>query len=139
MDGILSGTIWRMISPLLTNDDVARCRTVTSRWNVGGRHGEMGEFYFSLQHNDPYEKHWHYDSDDNKTHTMLKKNSPLMEGPRKWGLHDPRDVPSWSGEKTLEQSSFENAVMSLAGFQIAGEKIQQGCSTKGLRQESGRH
>ena len=45
--------------------------TVTSRWNVGTRYGEMGEFYFLLPHDDPYEKHWHYDSDGNKTYPML--------------------------------------------------------------------
>ena len=43
MDEMLYGTVWRMISPLSTTDDAVRCRTVTSRWNVGSRHGEMGE------------------------------------------------------------------------------------------------
>ena len=66
MDEILYGTIWRMVSPLLTTDDVVRCRTVSIRWNVGSRYGAMGEFYFLLRLNDPYDKHRHYDSDGNK-------------------------------------------------------------------------
>ena len=45
MDEILYGTLWRMISPLLTTNDAVRCRTVTSRWNVGSRYGEMDEFF----------------------------------------------------------------------------------------------
>ena len=45
-----------MISPLFRTDDVVRCRTATSRWNVGSRHGDMGEFHFLLLQNDPYEK-----------------------------------------------------------------------------------
>ena len=88
-----------MVSPLLTTDDVVRCRTVTSPWNVGNRFGEMGEFYFLLLRNDPHEKHWHYDSDGNKTYMMLKKNDALMEGIRKWELHDPKEAASSSGEK----------------------------------------
>ena len=60
---------------------------------------------------------------------MLKNNNPSMEGFRKWELHDPKDVATPSGEKTLEPPSFENAVMSLTGFQIADGKVQQGCST----------
>ena len=34
MDEILYGTIWHLINPLPKTDDVVRCRTVTSRWNV---------------------------------------------------------------------------------------------------------
>ena len=58
---------------LAQNEDVVKCCIVTNRWNVGGTHGEMGEFYFLLLHNEPHEKHWHYDSDGNKTHAMLKR------------------------------------------------------------------
>ena len=35
-----------MISPLLTTDDAVWCRTTASRWNVGCRHGELGETFF---------------------------------------------------------------------------------------------
>ena len=83
----------------------------------------MVEFYFLLQHNETHEKHWHYDSDGNKTYTMLKNDNPLMEGFRNWEL---KEVASSSGEKTPEPPSFENAVLFLAGFQIADDKIQQG-------------
>ena len=34
MDEILHGTVWRMISRWSTTDEVVRCRTVTSRWNL---------------------------------------------------------------------------------------------------------
>ena len=78
-----NGTILRIISPLLTTDDVG-CRTVTSRWNVGSHSGEMGEFFFMLLHTDPHEKHRHADSDGIKTYTMLKKNNPFVAGFRKW-------------------------------------------------------
>ena len=40
MDEILCGTNWRMISPLLTTDDVVWWRTVTGRWSVGSRYGK---------------------------------------------------------------------------------------------------
>ena len=33
----LHGTIWSLSSPLLTTDDVVKCRTVARRWNVGCR------------------------------------------------------------------------------------------------------
>ena len=56
---------------------------MTRRWNVGSRYGEMGEMFFQLLHNDPFAKHWYYDSEGNKTYTMLKKRNPIMEGFRK--------------------------------------------------------
>ena len=79
MDERLYGSIWRMVRPLLTTDDVVRLRVAARRWNVGNRHGEMGVFYFLLLQNEPYEKHWHYDMNGNKTYTLLKKNNPFME------------------------------------------------------------
>ena len=89
MDEILYGSIWRMASPLLTTDDVVRLRGVASRWNVGNRCGEMGEFYFLPLQNDPYEKHWHCDMNGDKKYTMLKKNDSFVEGFRKWRLYGP--------------------------------------------------
>ena len=52
MEEILDGSIWCMISPLLTPDDAVMSRTVTSRWNVGDRCGTLGDFYFMLLHSD---------------------------------------------------------------------------------------
>ena len=104
---------------------------MTSRWSVGGCHEEIGEFHFLPLQSDPYEKHWHCDSDGNKTYTMLKKNNPLMEGFREWELHGPREVATSSGEKTLEPPSLEGSVMSLAGYQIADVKVHQACSARG--------
>ena len=118
MDEILHGTIWSMISPLVTTDDVVRCRTVTT--------GKMGEFHFEPQQNDPYEKHWHYDSDGNKTYTMLKKNDPFTELFRRWGLHGPKEAASSSGARTTETSSLGDAVISL----IADARIRQLSSTR---------
>ena len=80
MEETLHGTLWNMISPLLTLDDAVRCRTVTRRWNMSSRYGEMGEMFFQLLHNDPFAKHWYYDSEGNKTYTVLRKRNPFMEG-----------------------------------------------------------
>ena len=103
---------------------------MTSRWNVGNRYGEMGEFYFLLLQNGPHEKHWHYDIDGTKTYTMFKKTNLCMEGFRKWGLHGPTEAASSSGEETLEPPFLGDAVMSLIGYQIADEKIRLACSTR---------
>ena len=110
-----------MISPLLTTDDAVRCRTVTRRWNVGSRYGEMGEMFFQLLHNDPFAKHWYYDSECNKLCTMLKKRNPFMEGFRKWWLHGPKEAAFPS-----EACSLSEAVMSL----VADERIRQLFTTR---------
>ena len=39
----LHRTTWSLIGPLLTADDVVKCRTVVRRWNVGCRCGELGD------------------------------------------------------------------------------------------------
>ena len=50
----LHGTIWSLISPLLTTGDVVQCRTVAMRWNVGCRYGELGDPFFEFLGNDPF-------------------------------------------------------------------------------------
>ena len=111
---------------------------MTNRWNVCNRFGEMSEFYFLLLQNDPYEKHWRYDMNGNKTYTMLKKNNPFMEGFRKWKLYDPKEAASSSGEAQWKPSlgGVGGAVMSLTDYQIADDKVRQVCSTPRV---SGRH
>ena len=81
MEETLHGTIWNMIGPLLTTEDVVRCRTVAKRWNVGSRYGEMGEMFFLSLHNDPFAKHRYFDSEGNKACMMLKKRIPILEVP----------------------------------------------------------
>ena len=62
---------------------------------------------------------------------MLQKNNQFMEGFRKRGLRGLKEFASSSGDRTLEPLSFEDAVMSSTGFQIADAKVQQACSAKG--------
>ena len=91
---------------------------MTSLLDRGWPLWEMGEFYFLPPQNDPFKKHWHYNSDGNKTYTMLKKKNSFMEGFRKWRLHGPKEAASSSGERTMVTPSIGDAVTSL----IADEK-----------------
>ena len=78
----LHGTIWSLISPLLTTDDVVKCRTVAWRWNMGCR-------FFEFPENDPFVRQWYRDVEGNKVCTKSKKNNPFVESFRQWGLHAP--------------------------------------------------
>ena len=93
------------------------------------------EFYFLLLRNDPYEKHWHDDSDRNKTYTMLKKNNPFMAGFRQWELNGPKETAASSGERTTKTPSLGDAVISL----IANEKNTFLIAVQGVPRDSGRH
>ena len=44
---------------------------------MGRRNGTMREMFFKLLHNDPFAKHWYYDSEGNKTFTMSRKRNPI--------------------------------------------------------------
>ena len=66
IEEILHGTIWSLISPLLTTDDVVRCRTVARRWNAGCRYGKLVNIFFEFLENDPFVRHWHHDAEGNK-------------------------------------------------------------------------
>ena len=57
----LHGTIWSLIDPLLTTDDLVKCRTVARRWNVGCRYGELGGIFFEFLENDPIVREWYRD------------------------------------------------------------------------------
>ena len=127
---ILSGALWNIVSRSLTTDDAVRCRTVACSWNVGSRCGDAGELYVMLLKNDPYEKHRQYDAEGNKLHTMLKKNNPIMEGVRKWGLHELGDAVLASTTGTQEPPSLMDAIMWFTGNQIADTNLGHAC---GLR------
>ena len=111
MEESLHGTIWYMISPLLTTDDAVRCRTVARRWNVGSRCGEMGEMFFQLLHNDPFAKHWFYDSEWNKLCTVVEVG------------------PSWS-------RASGNSAAVTAAVKSAGEGRPPGIAKYGAMKES---
>ena len=63
---------------------------------------------------------WHYDSDGNKTHTMLQKQNPFIFS-RKWEIHASKKaaVPS-------DVSSLGDAVIPF----VADERIRQPFSTR---------
>ena len=107
-----------MVSPVLTTDDAVRLRVVASRCNVGNRYGDMGELHFLLLQNDPYEKHWHYDMNGNKTYAMLKKNNPFSR------FDGPKEAASSSGEKQWKHSLGDAIMVLLA--QMAGSMVA-GC------------
>ena len=54
IEEILHGTIWSLINPLLTTDDVVRCRTIARRWNAGVRYGKLGDIFFEFLEHDPF-------------------------------------------------------------------------------------
>ena len=87
IEEILHGTIWSLISPLLTTDDVVRCRTIARRWNAGCRSGELGDIFFEFLENDPFVRHRHHNAQCNKLCTLLKKCDPFLDSVRQWGLH----------------------------------------------------
>ena len=66
IEDILHGTIWSLICPLLTTDDVVRCRTMGRRRNVDCRYGELGHMFFEFLENDPFVRHWCYDEEGNR-------------------------------------------------------------------------
>ena len=106
-----------MVSPLLTTD--AAVQDCDQSMECGQ---PSGEFFFQLLHNDPYEKHWHYDSEGNRTYVTLKKRSPFMDGFQKWELHATEEGAFQSGV-----CSLGDAVVSL----VADERIRQLFSTRG--------
>ena len=90
----LHGTIWSLISPLLTTDDVVQCRTVARRWNVGCRYGELGDIFFEFLENDPFVRQWYRNVEGNKVCTKSKKSNPFVESFRQWGFMHPKQLPS---------------------------------------------
>ena len=72
VEEILHGTIWSLISPLLTTVDVVRCRTIANRWNAGFRDGELGDLFFEFLENDPCVRHWYCDEEGDRLCTKLK-------------------------------------------------------------------
>ena len=80
-----------MINHLLTTDDVVRCRTVASRWNVGCRFGELGDIFFEFLENDPFVRHWYRDVEGNRVRT---KSIQLWNVSGNGGFMHPRQLPS---------------------------------------------
>ena len=62
------GSIWCMISPVLTADDAVMSRDSDKPLNSG----EPRDFFMMLQ-SDPDEKDWHFVSDGNRMCTMLPR------------------------------------------------------------------
>ena len=60
----------------------------------GNRCGALGNFFFLMLQSDQYEKQWHYHTDGNQVHTMLRKRNPIMDSFRKYGLHLPEQKAS---------------------------------------------
>ena len=60
-------------------DHLARNQSLVNDWWCGEVQ-DRDQPVLLLPESDPYEKHWYYVSDGNKTYTMLKKNNPFMEG-----------------------------------------------------------
>ena len=85
----LHGTLWSLISPPLTTDDVVQCRTAARRWNVGCRCGVLGDIFFEFTENDPFVRQWYRNVEGNKVCTKSKKNNPFVESFRQWELHAP--------------------------------------------------
>ena len=42
MEEVFYGSVWTMISLLLTTNDVVKMRSTACRWNVGDRDGPLG-------------------------------------------------------------------------------------------------
>ena len=74
------------------------------------------EMFFQSLHNDPFAKHWYYDSEGDTLCTLLKNRNPIMESFRKCGLHGSRVEVSPS-----ESCTIGEAVLSL----VAEERIRQ--------------
>ena len=91
MEEVLYGSVWNMISLLLTTDDVVKTRTTTYRWNVGDSCGLYGDTILWMSKKEQFEKNWHYDPQRRSVHTMLRLRSPIMEGIRRIGLHPPQE------------------------------------------------
>ena len=94
----LHGTIWSLISPLLTTDDVVRCRTAGRCWSVGCRFGELGDLIFEFLENDPLVWHWFRDVKGNKTR-YVRSERRIMESFRQSGPHAP-EAAAFSCEVT---------------------------------------
>ena len=77
----LHGTIWSLISPLLTTDDVVQCRTTARRWNKGCRYGELGDIFFEFLEDDPFVRQWYRDVEGNRICAKTKF--------KQWRLHAP--------------------------------------------------
>ena len=58
MEEVFCGSIWCMINPLLTTDDVVMLRAVTSRWNEGSRCGALGCAFFTILKLDQHLELW---------------------------------------------------------------------------------
>ena len=98
MEEVFFGSIWCMISPLLTTDDAVMLRKVTSRWIEENKYRALGDFFFMMLQSDLNEQKWHYDSDGNRVCTMLRKRSPIMDSFHKRGLHLPQEETSPGGQ-----------------------------------------
>ena len=119
MEEKVYGSLWDMISPLLTTDDAVMLRTVTRRWNEENKHGALGYAFFMMLKLDQYENKWHYGSDGNRVCTMLRKCNPMMDSIRRRGLHPPQEETPPIGLGEVDTTSFGDAVMALSGNQVA--------------------
>ena len=58
VEEILYGSVWNMITPLLTTDDVVKVRSAARRWNVGDRYGALGDTFLRLLKREQFEDSW---------------------------------------------------------------------------------
>ena len=88
------GSVWNMISLLLTTDDVVKICTTACRWNVGDKYGLLGDTFFWLLKMEQFEKSWNCDEQGRRTYTMLRF------GIRRFGLHpfqEETQTDDWPG------------------------------------------
>ena len=79
MEEVLYGSVWRMISPL-TTDNVVKLRTTACRWSVGDKYGLLSEAFFSLFKMEQFEKYWYCDHHGKLEHTLLRLRNPITDG-----------------------------------------------------------
>ena len=120
VDEILHGSMWRLVSPLLTTDDVVRLRVVASRWNVGNRHGRNWRVLFPTATERPTRETLALRHERQQDVHDDEEDKPICGRLPKVGASSP--TASSSGAKTLEMTSFGDVAMSLTGHQIADEK-----------------
>ena len=118
------GSVWNMISLLLTTDDVVMLRAAARPWNVVDRFGRWESFSWLLKM-EQSEKTWHYDEQGRRTYTMLRLRNPIMDSIRRCGLHPPSEETPPDGQGTVNMASFGDTLIALSGNQPAEAQLYQ--------------